>query len=194
MRQRTIFRHPAGSHRSRRVRAGARRRGEPGGRRSLRLPGRPQPGDPMPDRRQGLRPDLLRSWLPDLVLLSQPSRRSRAVRRVGGGGDHRLHRDQAQAASSAIRAAEPGQILPPRRAHRDCARIFSNRRHVFSRLHRSLLGCDLNEASVHPCPLLGVNVGPLLYAMGLAVWFVASRLRRAWSRFSCLRSSGSRAP
>jgi hypothetical protein len=153
MRQRTIFRHPAGSHRSRRVRAGARRRGEPGGRRSLRLPGRPQPGDPMPDRRQGLRPDLLRSWLPDLVLLSQPSRRSRAVRRVGGGGDHRLHRDQAQAASSAIRAAEPGQILPPRRAHRDCARTFSNRRHVFS--------------------LAGVNIFPLLCAMGLAVWFVA---------------------
>jgi TRAP-type C4-dicarboxylate transport system permease small subunit len=36
-----------------------------------------------------------------------------------------------------------------------------------------LLGCDLNEASVHACPLLGVNVGPLLYAMGLAVWFVS---------------------
>jgi hypothetical protein len=36
-----------------------------------------------------------------------------------------------------------------------------------------LLGCDLNEAAVHPCLLLGVNIGPLLYAMGLAVWFVA---------------------
>ena len=36
-----------------------------------------------------------------------------------------------------------------------------------------LIGCDLNEASVHPCPLLGVNIGPLLYAMGLAVWFVS---------------------
>ena len=36
-----------------------------------------------------------------------------------------------------------------------------------------LLGCDLNEASVHACPLLGVNIGPLLYAMGLAVWFVS---------------------
>jgi hypothetical protein len=35
------------------------------------------------------------------------------------------------------------------------------------------IGCDLNEASVHPCPLLAVNVGPLLYGMGLAVWFVA---------------------
>lgn len=35
------------------------------------------------------------------------------------------------------------------------------------------IGCDLNEASVHPCPLLGVNIGPLLYAMGLAVWFVS---------------------
>ena len=36
-----------------------------------------------------------------------------------------------------------------------------------------LIGCDLNEASVHPCPLIGVNIGPLLYAMGLAVWFVS---------------------
>ena len=36
-----------------------------------------------------------------------------------------------------------------------------------------LIGCDLNEASVHPCPLLGVNIGPLLYGMGLAVWFVS---------------------
>jgi hypothetical protein len=36
-----------------------------------------------------------------------------------------------------------------------------------------LIGCDLNEASLHPCPLLGVNIGPLLYGMGLAVWFVA---------------------
>ena len=36
-----------------------------------------------------------------------------------------------------------------------------------------LIGCDLNEASEHPCPLLGVNVGPLLYGMGLAVWFVS---------------------
>jgi TRAP-type C4-dicarboxylate transport system permease small subunit len=35
------------------------------------------------------------------------------------------------------------------------------------------VGCDLNEASVHPCPLLGVNIGPLLYGMGLAVWFVS---------------------
>jgi hypothetical protein len=39
-----------------------------------------------------------------------------------------------------------------------------------------VLGCDLNEASVHPCPLLGVNIGPLLYGMGLAVWFVALTL------------------
>ncbi|HSB59166.1 MAG TPA: hypothetical protein VLD66_06140 [Methyloceanibacter sp.] len=36
-----------------------------------------------------------------------------------------------------------------------------------------ILGCDLNEASVHPCPLLGVNIGPLLYGMELAVWFVS---------------------
>ncbi len=35
------------------------------------------------------------------------------------------------------------------------------------------LGCDLNEASVHPCLLLGVNIGPLLYGMSLAVWFVS---------------------
>ena len=31
----------------------------------------------------------------------------------------------------------------------------------------------LNEAAVHSCLLLGVNIGPLLYAMGLAVWFVS---------------------
>ena len=30
-----------------------------------------------------------------------------------------------------------------------------------------LLGCDLNEAAVHSCLLLGVNIGPL------AVWFVS---------------------
>jgi hypothetical protein len=35
------------------------------------------------------------------------------------------------------------------------------------------IGCDLNEASVHPCPLFGVNIGPLLYGMGLAIWFVS---------------------
>ena len=35
------------------------------------------------------------------------------------------------------------------------------------------IGCDLNEASVHPWPVLGVNIGPLLYGMGLAVWFVS---------------------
>ena len=35
------------------------------------------------------------------------------------------------------------------------------------------IGCDLNEASVHACPVLGVNIGPLLYGMGLAVWFVS---------------------
>ncbi len=26
---------------------------------------------------------------------------------------------------------------------------------------------------MHSCLLLGVNIGPLLYAMGLAVWFVS---------------------
>lgn len=43
-----------------------------------------------------------------------------------------------------------------------------------------LYGCDLNEASVHACPLLGVNIGPLLYAMGLAVWFVSPCWQGSW--------------
>ncbi|MGB3038488.1 MAG: hypothetical protein WBB72_14065 [Methyloceanibacter sp.] len=43
-----------------------------------------------------------------------------------------------------------------------------------------LIGCDLNEASVHACPLLGVNIGPLLYAMGLAVWFVSPCWQGSW--------------
>ena len=43
-----------------------------------------------------------------------------------------------------------------------------------------LVGCNLTEASVHACPLLGVNIGPLLYAMGLAVWFVSPCWQGSW--------------
>ena len=46
----------------------------------LWLPGRSQPGHSLRDRRQGLRPDLLRSRLSDLVFLSIASGRRRAVR------------------------------------------------------------------------------------------------------------------
>ena len=194
MRQRTIFRHPAGSHRSRRVRAGARRRGEPGGRRSLRLPGRPQPGDPMPDRRQGLRQTFY-----DLGFLIWYSYLSLPAGLVLFGVwvvvaiiafvviKRRQHRPPSEPPSPG-KSFLRGALIVIALALSPIAVTYS------AGFIASLLGCDLNEASVHPCPLLGVNVGPLLYAMGLAVWFVASRLRRAWSRFSCLRSSGSRAP
>jgi Flp pilus assembly protein TadB len=79
----------------------------------------------------------------------------------------------AQAESTAVRATQPGQILSPQRAHCHCARSFSDRVTYAAGLIALLIGCDLNEASVHACPLLGVNIGPLLYAMGLAVWFVS---------------------
>ena len=51
----------------------------------------------------------------------------------------RAHRDScelAQAESTAVRATQPGQILSPRRAHCHCARIFSDRRHLYRRPHR----------------------------------------------------------
>jgi TRAP-type C4-dicarboxylate transport system permease small subunit len=35
------------------------------------------------------------------------------------------------------------------------------------------IGCDLNEVSQHPCPLLGINVGPLLQTMAQSIWFIA---------------------
>jgi hypothetical protein len=35
------------------------------------------------------------------------------------------------------------------------------------------LGCSLDEGSVHVCQVIGVESGPVLYAMGLAVWFIA---------------------
>ena len=136
MRTRTIFGILLVLVASRRVRPGADRRGEPAGRRGLRLSGRSQPGDPVRDRRQGLRPDLLRSRLFDLVFLSQPSGRPRAVRRMGPGRAHRNSCELAQAESTAVRATQPGQILPPRRAHCHCARIFSGRRHLYRRPHR----------------------------------------------------------
>ena len=93
---------------------------------------------------------------------------------MGGGRAHRVHRDQAQAESTAIRGAEPGQIPSPRGALIVIALALSPIAVTYTAgLIALLLGCDLNEASVHACPLLGVNIGPLLYAMGLAVWFVS---------------------
>jgi hypothetical protein len=40
----------------------------------------------------------------------------------------------------------------------------------------AVLGCTLDEGSVHACVVLGLDIGPALYALGLAVWFVAFTL------------------
>jgi hypothetical protein len=37
----------------------------------------------------------------------------------------------------------------------------------------SRIGCDLNEVSEHPCPVLGIDVGPLLQTMSQFVWFIS---------------------
>jgi hypothetical protein len=33
-----------------------------------------------------------------------------------------------------------------------------------------MLGCELNEGSVNPCNCLGIDVGELLYVMGVLGW------------------------
>ena len=32
------------------------------------------------------------------------------------------------------------------------------------------LGCRLDEGDVHPCPFLGIDLGELLYALGVLGW------------------------
>jgi hypothetical protein len=34
-----------------------------------------------------------------------------------------------------------------------------------------VLGCELDEGSLHPCPLLGVDLGEILYVMFVLGWF-----------------------
>lgn len=34
-----------------------------------------------------------------------------------------------------------------------------------------VLGCKLDEGSVHPCFLIGLNIGDVLYTMGMMFWF-----------------------
>jgi hypothetical protein len=92
---------------------------------------------------------------------------------VVGGRAHRVPRDQAQAEATAIRALSPGKSFL-RGALIVIALALSPIAVTYTAgLIALLLGCDLNEAAVHSCLLLGVNIGPLLYAMGLAVWFVS---------------------
>ena len=43
----------------------------------------------------------------------------------------------------------------------------------------SALGCQLDERFVPPCLLLGMNIGPALNAMTLAIWFTAFTLAPA---------------
>jgi hypothetical protein len=38
-------------------------------------------------------------------------------------------------------------------------------------LFASAFGCDVNEGSVHPCVVLGVDFGGLLYPMAVGGWF-----------------------
>lgn len=35
-----------------------------------------------------------------------------------------------------------------------------------------LLGCTLNEGDIHPCYLLGVPIGGLLYVLGVLGWLM----------------------
>ena len=35
-----------------------------------------------------------------------------------------------------------------------------------------LLGCTLNEADVHPCHIVGVQIGPFLYALSALGWLM----------------------
>lgn len=35
----------------------------------------------------------------------------------------------------------------------------------------NVLGCRLNEAASHPCYIFGINIGDLLYTMGVAGWY-----------------------
>jgi hypothetical protein len=41
---------------------------------------------------------------------------------------------------------------------------------VFAGSVASFAGCQLDEGSVHPCVLMGLDFGALLYAMGVAGW------------------------
>jgi len=43
----------------------------------------------------------------------------------------------------------------------------------------SVLGCQLDERTVPPCELLGANIGPVLNAMTVAVWFTGFTLAPA---------------
>ena len=40
----------------------------------------------------------------------------------------------------------------------------------------SVLGCTLNEGDAHPCPVLGVDIGDVLYSMFVAGWFMLMTL------------------
>ena len=43
---------------------------------------------------------------------------------------------------------------------------------VFSATLASLLGCTVNEADIHPCHVLGVSIGPVLYALSVMGWLM----------------------
>jgi uncharacterized membrane protein YhaH (DUF805 family) len=38
-------------------------------------------------------------------------------------------------------------------------------------LSAAMLGCQLDEGDIHPCPVLGVDIGGGLYMFGMLFWF-----------------------
>ncbi|KMO36042.1 hypothetical protein VQ03_21230 [Methylobacterium tarhaniae] len=43
---------------------------------------------------------------------------------------------------------------------------------VLSLVVARLTGCEVNEARANPCPIAGIDIGPLLYRMMVMGWFV----------------------
>jgi hypothetical protein len=54
----------------------------------------------------------------------------------------------------------------------------------------AILGCQLDESDVHPCPILGIDIGGGLYMLGMLFWFglfalpVAAIGFLVWLRFA----------
>jgi hypothetical protein len=42
---------------------------------------------------------------------------------------------------------------------------------LISAVIAGVLGCELDEGSLHPCPFMGVDLGEMLYVMFVLGWF-----------------------
>jgi len=40
----------------------------------------------------------------------------------------------------------------------------------------NVLGCKVDEGSIHPCHLFGISIGPLLYELGVLGWLMLASL------------------